>query len=82
MIEKYTISKDDKYYRAFTDLIEINGRLICSFAEMNKEIEEYNTCYCESYDKGKSWSDIYKMTIPACHRPIITKLKSSNPNDE
>ena len=78
MIEKYTISKDDKYYRAFTDLIEINGKLICSFAEMNKEIEEYNICYCESYDKGKSWSEIYKMPISACHRPIITKLKSDN----
>ena len=46
MIEKYTISKDDKYYRAFTDLIEINGRLICSFSEMNKETKEYNICYC------------------------------------
>ena len=64
---KYTISKDKKYYRAFTDLIEIN-----------KETDEYNICYCESHDNGESWSEINKMPIPACHRPIITKLRSGN----
>ena len=57
MIEKYTISKDDKYYRAFTDLINIDDKMICSFSEMNKETEEFNICICESLDRGLSWSE-------------------------
>lgn len=57
MIEKFSISKDKKYYRAFTDLIEINGRMICSFTEMNKETKEYNICICESIDKGNIWTE-------------------------
>ena len=35
-----------------------------------------NDYWFVSYDKGETWSDIYKMPIPACHRPIITKLRS------
>lgn len=57
MIKKYSISKDIKYYRAFTDLIEVNGRLICSFAEMNKETKEYNICISESIDRGNTWTE-------------------------
>lgn len=57
MITKYTISKDDKYYRAFTDLIRVNDRLICSFSEMNKEAKEFNICISESIDEGKNWSE-------------------------
>lgn len=57
MIDKFIISKDNKYYRAFTDLININNRLICSFNEMNKETKEFNICICESTDFGKSWSE-------------------------
>lgn len=57
MIDKFIISKDNKYYRAFTDLININNRLICSFSEMNKETKEFNVCICESNDFGKTWSE-------------------------
>lgn len=57
MIEKYTISKDDKYYRAFTDLLSIKDRLICSFTEINKETKESNICISESYDGGITWSE-------------------------
>ena len=83
MIEKYTISKDDKYYRAFTDLIDINDRLICSFAEMNKETKEYNICYCESYDKGESWSGRKIIQSKLSDRgrwdcPRLCKIKDGN----
>lgn len=57
MIKKYSISRDDKYYRAFTDLISINNKLICSFSEMNKETKECNICICESIDFGETWSE-------------------------
>lgn len=57
MIEKYTISKDENYYRAFTDLIDINNKLICIFTEMNKETKECNICICESYDRGSTWTE-------------------------
>ena len=56
MIEKYIISKDEKYYRAFTDLIEVNGKLICVFSEMNKDTKESNICFSESNDNGINWS--------------------------
>ena len=45
MIDKYVISKDEKYYRAFTDLIKIDNRLICVFSEMNKDTKESNICF-------------------------------------
>ena len=57
MIEKYIISKDEKYYRAFTDLIESNGKLICVFSEMNNETKESNICFSQSVDNGINWSD-------------------------
>ena len=57
MIDKYVISKDEKYYRAFTDLIKIDNRLICVFSEMNKDTKESNICFSESNDNGISWSD-------------------------
>ena len=83
MIEKYIISKDNNYYRAFTDLIEINGRLICTFVEMNKETEEYNICYCESHDNGKSWSErkILQSKLDKPGRwdcPRLCKMKDGN----
>ena len=56
MIDKYTISKDQKYYRAFTDLIDVNGKLICVFSEQNKETKESNICFSESLDNGINWS--------------------------
>ena len=65
MIEKYIISKSDKYYRAFTDLIEINNNLICTFSEMNKETKESNICICKSTDRGKTWNE---RTILPVHR--------------
>ena len=57
MINKYVISKDLKYYRAFTDLIKIDDRLICVFSEMNKDTKESNICISESNDCGINWSD-------------------------
>lgn len=80
MIEKHIISKDDKCHRAFTDLIEVNGKLICSFAELNKEVGEYNICICESYDKGNTWSErkIIQSKIDDAGRwdcPRLCKMK-------
>lgn len=57
MIKKYMISKDKKYYRAFTDLMLLNDILYCTFCEMNKETNESNICISVSKDRGKTWSD-------------------------
>ena len=57
MINKYDISKDSKYYRAFTDLILINDKLFCVFSEMNKETKENNICLTISNDRGKTWTN-------------------------
>lgn len=56
-MNKYIISKDDKKYRAFPDLLLINDKLICIFAEMNDEKKEYNLCYSISEDRGQTWSE-------------------------
>lgn len=57
MITKYEISKDEKCARAFPDLILLEDKMICTFAEINHEDKEYNVSYCFSYDRGKSWSE-------------------------
>ena len=44
MITKYNISKDNKLYRAFPDLILKDNKLICVFVEMNKEDNISNIC--------------------------------------
>ena len=38
MIDKFIISKDNKYYRAFTDLININNRWLLSTHENDGKI--------------------------------------------
>ena len=80
MIEKYIISKDDKYYRAFTDLIKIDNRLICVFSEMNKDTKESNICYSESLDNGITWSDrvIFQTKFDDNGRWDSTRLSKSN----
>lgn len=82
-MNKYTISKDKNYYRAFTDLLIIDNKLICSFSEMNNETKEYNICYAESIDNGHTWSErkIIQQKIDDngrwdCSR--LCKLKNGN----
>ena len=80
MIEKYIISKDDKYYRAFTDLIKIDNRLICVFSEMNKDTKESNICYSESLDNGITWGDrvIFQTKFDDNGRWDSTRLSKLN----
>ena len=47
-----TISKNGKYYRAFTDLIEVNVKLICVFSEMNKDSKKSNIFFGKSVDNS------------------------------
>jgi len=57
MITKYNISKDNKLYRAFPDLILKDNKLICVFIEMNREDNISNICITTSIDKGKTWTE-------------------------
>ena len=57
MICKYNISKDEKLYRAFPDLILVDNKLICVFAEMSKEDHISNICLTTSIDRGITWSN-------------------------
>lgn len=57
MICKYNISKDEKLYRAFPDLILVDNKLICVFAEMSKEDYISNICLTTSFDRGITWSN-------------------------
>lgn len=83
MINKYSISKDDKYYRAFPDLILVNDTLICVFSEMCDEENVYNICITKSLDRGKTWSD-RKILVSKLDdngrwdAPRINKMKDGN----
>lgn len=83
MINKYNISRDGKFYRAFPDLILVNNRLICVFVEMEKEDKIFNICVTSSCDRGITWSErkIIKEKIDDNGRwdaPRINKMKNGD----
>ena len=57
MINKYNISRSNEYYRAFPDVILLENKMVCIFSEMNSKKNEHNISFCESFDKGITWSE-------------------------
>ena len=83
MIKKYSISKDNKIYRAFPDLILVDNKLICAFIEMDKTDKIFNICITTSNDRGITWNDrkIIKSKIDDNGRwdaPRINKMKNGD----
>ena len=83
MINKYSISKDDKMYRAFPDLILIDNKLVCVFIEMDKINKIFNICITYSVDRGKTWSErkIIRSKIDDNGKwdaPRINKMKNGD----
>ena len=83
MIKKYSISKDDKLYRAFPDLILVDNKLICVFVEMDKIDKIFNICITISNDRGITWSNrkVIKSKIDDNGRwdaPRINKMKNGD----
>ena len=83
MITKYSISKDNKIYRAFPDLILSDNKLICVFVEMEKNDKIFNICITYSIDRGITWSErkIIKSKIDDNGKwdaPRINKMKNGD----
>lgn len=57
MIKKYSVSKQNHVYKAFPDLLLVDGKLICVFAEMDDDNKLYNIVYTVSKDKGVTWEN-------------------------
>ena len=74
---KSLLAKSDKYDVCETSIISLDNNILVALMRENsgRGIDCLKTI---SYDKGNTWSDIYHMPIPACHRPIISKLNSGN----
>ncbi len=59
MIEKFTISRDDRIYHAWPDVaLTPSGRLVCVFSECTHHGDRSYTriMLCDSLDRGRTWS--------------------------
>lgn len=70
---KKILKSDERYNLCETSTIKIDDKIVALMRENSDQgIDALKTI---SYDNGNTWSEIYNMPIPACHRPVITKLK-------
>lgn len=59
-IKKYVVSNDKSVYEAWPDLLKTKtGKLICVFSECTAHTDRTDSriAYCESFDRGRSWSE-------------------------
>lgn len=75
--EKKVLATDDSYNLCETSIISLGNQTLVALMRENSG-KGLDALKVISYDNGETWSDIYRMPIPACHRPIITKLHSNN----
>ena len=64
-ITKYTVSRDDKIYQAWPDLVLLgSGKLLCVFSECTHHGNRSYTriMLCESFDRGITWSPKQPLT--------------------
>ena len=67
MIEKFTVSRDDKIYEAWPDVAKArSGRLVCVFTECTHHSDRGYTrmMYATSDDRGRTWSPKRPLTEP------------------
>lgn len=60
MINKYVVSRDDSVYEAWPDVVLTKtGKLICVFSECAAHTDrtDQRIAICESYDRGRTWTD-------------------------
>lgn len=73
--EQITAAADERYDICEGCILETpTGALVCFLRENSgRGIDCLKTI---SYDGGLTWSDVYHVPIPACHRPVAGYLKS------
>ncbi|MBQ0125865.1 MAG: exo-alpha-sialidase, partial [Clostridiales bacterium] len=73
--EQITAASDERYDLCEGCILETkSGALVCFLRENSgRGIDCLKTI---SYDGGQTWSDVYNVPIPACHRPVADYLGS------
>jgi hypothetical protein len=74
MIEKFTVSRDDRIYEAFPDVaLTPSGRLVCVFLECTHHDDRSYTCVMRtaSDDRGRTWSPKRPLSEPLRGNPEI-----------
>ena len=64
-ISKFSVSRDEKYYEAWPDLIQTkSGKLICVFTECEHHLcrNDSRIVIKESFDRGRTWSEKKALT--------------------
>ena len=71
--DKKILAHNSNYNLCETSSIKIDNKIVALMRENSgKGIDALKII---SEDGGNTWSEIYNMPIPACHRPVITELK-------
>lgn len=73
--DEITVAKDPRYNLCEASVIEMeNGTLVAFLRENSRQgIDCLKTI---SYDGGFTWSEVYNVPIPGCHRPTANFLKN------
>ena len=71
--ETVTVAKDERYNLCEASIVETSDGTLISFMRENsaKGIDCLKTF---SQDGGETWSEVYKIPIPGCHRPTAGYL--------
>lgn len=73
--DKIKVASDINYNLCEGCILECdNNTLICYLRENSGK--GYDCMKTISYDNGETWSDVYPVPIPGCHRPVVDYLKS------
>ena len=73
MIQKFTISRDDRYYHAFPDVaLTPSGRLVCVISECTHHGDRSYTRVAvrDSGDRGRTWSTKRYISAPTSGKPF------------
>ena len=75
--DRVTVASDPRYNLCEGCILETDdGALVCYLRE-NSFIGT-DCLKTISYDNGESWSEVYNVPVPGCHRPVVGKLNSGN----
>lgn len=64
-VNKFVVSRDDSIYEAWPDIVRTDSnKLICVFTECEHHLNRENSriVLCESYDRGRTWSEKKYLT--------------------
>lgn len=71
---RITAAADPRYHLCEASLLEMpGGELVCFMRENSGD--GVDCLKAISFDRGESWQGVYRVPIPACHRPVAGFLQ-------